>query len=95
MIVEWNKLDITVRNAKSFLIFKNMLLKTGRPIQNSIFKIHDPSRLRVGLSHLNEHQFRHNFQDCLIHYVPVVWKLNRIFIFSCIANILYNLAKPS
>ena len=23
------------------------------------------TRLRVGLSHLNEHQFRHNFQDCL------------------------------
>ena len=22
-------------------------------------------RLRVGLSHLNEHRFRHNFQDCL------------------------------
>ena len=39
-IVEWNKLDVT-RNAKSFLIFKN-LLKIGRPIQNSIFKIHDP-----------------------------------------------------
>ena len=70
-IVEWNKLDVTVRNAKSFLIFKNLLLKIGRPIQNSIFKIHDPlgikllTRLRVGLSHLNEHRFRHNFQDCL------------------------------
>ena len=70
-VVEWNKLDVTVRNAKSFLIFKNLLLKIGRPIQNSIFKIHDPlgikllTRLRVGLSHLNEHWFRHNFQDCL------------------------------
>ena len=70
-IVEWNKLDVTVRNAKSFLIFKNLLLKIGRPIQNSIFKIHDPlgikllTRLRVGLSHFNEHRFRYNFQDCL------------------------------
>ena len=70
-IVECNKLDVTVRNAKSFLIFKNLLLKIGRPIQNSIFKIHDPlgikllTRLRLGLSHLNEHRFRHNFQDCL------------------------------
>ena len=41
-----------------------MLLEIGRPI-------HDPlgikllKRLRVGLSHLNEHRFRHNFQDCL------------------------------
>ena len=70
-IVEWNKLDVTVRNAKSFLIFKNLSLKIGRPIQNSIFKIHDPlgikllTRQTVGLSHLNEHRFRHNFQDCL------------------------------
>ena len=67
----WNKVDVTVRNAKSFLIFKNLLLKIGRPIQNSMFKIHDPlgikllTRLRVGLSHINEHWFRHNFQDCL------------------------------
>ena len=71
MIVEWNKHDVTVTNAKLFMIFKNLLLKIGRPIQNSIFKIHDPlgikllTRLRVGLSHLNEHRFRHNFQDCL------------------------------
>ena len=69
-IVEWNKLDNTI-NSKPFLIFRNSLLKTGRPIQNSIFKIHDPlgikllTRLRLGLSHLNEHRFRHNFQDCL------------------------------
>ena len=41
-IVEWNKLDNTIRNSKSFLILRNSLLKIGRPIQNSIFKIHDP-----------------------------------------------------
>ena len=70
-IVQWNKLDITLRNAKPLLIFKNSLLKIGRAIQISIFKIHDPLgikfliRLRLGLSHLNEHRFRHNFQDCL------------------------------
>ena len=61
---------ITLRNAKSFLIFKNSLLKIGRPIQNSVFKTYDPlgikflTKLRLGLSHLNEHRFRHNFQDC-------------------------------
>ena len=71
MIVEWNKHDVTVTNAKLFMIFKNLLLKIGRPIQNSIFKIHDPlgikllTRLRLGLIHLNEHRFRHNLQDCL------------------------------
>ena len=39
------------------MIFRNNLLKIGRPIQNSIFKIHDPLdvkflvRLRLGPSH--------------------------------------------
>ena len=32
MIVEWNKLDVTATNAKLFMIFKNLLLKIGRPI---------------------------------------------------------------
>ena len=40
-------------------------------MQNSVYNIHDPvgikylTRLRLGLSHLNEHKFRHNFQDYL------------------------------
>ena len=38
---------------------------------NSVYNIRDPveikylTRLRLGLSHLNEHKFRNNFQDCL------------------------------
>ena len=46
-IVEWNKLDVTLRNAKSLLIFKNSLLKIGRPIQNSIFKIYNQIRNQI------------------------------------------------
>ena len=40
-------------------------------MQNSIHNIHNPvgvkylTRSRLGLSHLNEHKFRYNFQDCL------------------------------
>ena len=70
-IIEWNKLDINLRNAKPFLIFRYSLLKIGRPMQNSIYNTHDPvgkkyfTRLRLGLNHLNDHKFRHNFQDCL------------------------------
>ena len=37
MMVEWNKLDINLRNAKSFLIFRNSLLKIWRSIQNPIY----------------------------------------------------------
>ena len=33
-IVEWNKLDINLRNVKYLQIFRNSLLKIGRPIQN-------------------------------------------------------------
>ena len=40
-------------------------------MQNSVYNIHDPvgikylTRLKLGLSHLNEHKFRNNSQDCL------------------------------
>ena len=69
--VTWPEHTVNLCNAKSFLMFRNSLLKIGRPMQNSIYNIHDPvgikylTRLRLGLSHLNEHKFRHNFQDCL------------------------------
>ena len=41
------------------------------PVQTNIYNIFDPKGLtfltclRLGLSHLNEHRFWHNFQDCL------------------------------
>ena len=69
-IVKWNKLDENLRNSKSFLIFRNSLLKIGRPIQNSIYKIYNPlgvqfiTWLRLGLSQFYKHKFRHHFQDC-------------------------------
>ena len=42
----------------------------SRPEPNFTFDIHNPkglkllTRLRLGLSHLGDHKFRHNFQDC-------------------------------
>ena len=38
-IVEWNKLDANLKNAKSYMCFRNSLIKIGRPVQNSIFNI--------------------------------------------------------
>ena len=67
VIVKWYKRDINLRNSKSFLIFRNSLLKKGRPLQNPIYNTHDPvgikylTRLRLGSSHLNDYKFRHNF----------------------------------
>ena len=50
---------------------KSRLLSFIRPVQRNMYHIFDPKglkfliRLRLGLSHLNEHKFCHNFQDCL------------------------------
>ena len=70
-IVEWNRLDHILRNSKSYNIFRNSLLNIGRPTPKPTFNIHNPlglkllTRLRLGLSHLNEHRFNHNFEDCI------------------------------
>ena len=58
------------RNSESISIFKCKLSFIG-PVQNNIFKISDPQWLKLltslclGFSHLNEHRFRHNFQECM------------------------------
>ena len=68
---EWFKLDDSIRNSESIEIFKSKLLSLIRPVQSNIYIIFDEkglkllTRLRLGLSHLNEHKFRHNFHDCL------------------------------
>ena len=68
---EWFKSDDSIRNSESIEIFKSKLLSLIRPVQSNIYSVSDEkdskllSHLRLGLSHLNEHKFRHNFQDCL------------------------------
>ena len=66
-IIEWNKLDLTLRKYDSFNIFKKEILKFIRPSSNC----HNPigikyiTRIRLGLSHLREHKFKHSFQDSI------------------------------
>ena len=68
---DWFNLDINIRNSEPITLFKCRLLSFIRLVQNSIYNIFDPkgfkfqTRLGLGLSHLNAHRFRHNFQDCL------------------------------
>ena len=83
------------------MCFRNSLLKIGRPVQNSIFRVYNPLQIkfltrliRLGLSHLNEHKFKYNFQNSLNPLFPVVWKLNQQFTFSSIAVFLTNLINP-
>ena len=68
-ISEWNKLTVEIKNAKLINIFKKLILIKKK--ENSIFSICDPlgvkllTRLRLNFSHLNEHKFRHGFNDTL------------------------------
>ena len=63
-ILEWNKLDPSLRNSASYNVFKNSILKFIRPSPNPK-GIKLVTRLRLGLSHLREHKFKHSFQDTL------------------------------
>ena len=64
---EWNNLATETRNAKSINIFKKLILKEKK--ENSLFSICSSlgvkllTRLRLQFSHLNEHKFRHGFND--------------------------------
>ena len=70
-IIEWNKSDSNICNSETLNIFKSKIFKFIRPTANSIFRSHNPiglkllTRLRLGLSHLREHKFKHSFQDIL------------------------------
>ena len=70
-VIEWNKLDLNIRNSESLNIFKKTLLNILRPSVSTVFNCHNPkgvkllTRLRLGLSHLCEHKFKYSFQDLL------------------------------
>ena len=75
-ISEWNKLDPEIRLAPSVAVFKKKLLSMIRPPAKSVFGVHDPiglsylTQIRVGLSKLKLHKFRHNFRDTIDPMCP-------------------------
>ena len=70
-IIEGDKLDSNIRCSPSYKLLRNRILEFIRSQPNSIFNVPNSlgltylTRLRVGLSHLREHKFRHNFRDSL------------------------------
>ena len=60
-----------IRNSESLNSFKSKVLKFIRPSENIIFPCNNPkgiqllTRLRLGLSHLRDHKFKHNLKDTL------------------------------
>ena len=70
-VIEWSNLDSDIRNSESLALFKKHILAFIRPFENSTFQCHKPkrlkviTRLRLGLSHLQSHKFKHSFQNTL------------------------------
>ena len=68
-IEAWYSLDPSIINSNSLEVFKSQLLAFIGLVQRSVYNVFNPqglkllNRLRLGLSHLNEHRFRHNFKD--------------------------------
>ena len=63
--------DPNLRNSKSISVFKEKILNFIWPSPNFFFDIHSPkgikliTRLRLSLSNLREHKFKHSFQDTI------------------------------
>ena len=70
-VIEWNNLDLFIRNSECLSIFKKFILKFIRPSPSSTHNCFNTkgikylTRLRLGLSHLREHKFKHGFLDSL------------------------------
>ena len=70
-MIEWNKMDLNICNSGCLPRFKSKVLKFIRPSENSIFLCNNPKeiqlliRLKLGLSHLRDHKFKHNFLETL------------------------------
>ena len=67
-ITGWNNLDPHLRKSENVSVFKSNILTFTH---NSVYTCHNPrgtclvTTLRLGLSHLREHKFKHGFQDTL------------------------------
>ena len=74
VINEWNELDPDIRSSST--LFRNTLLKFIGPAQRKTFNINDSvgvkllTRLRLGFSHLRDHNFRNGLRDILNPLCP-------------------------
>ena len=70
-IIKWNKLGSKICCFPSCKLFRNRILEFVRPQPDNIFNAPNSlgltylTRVRVGLSHLHELKFCHNFRDSL------------------------------
>ena len=70
-MMESNKIDVNIRNSVSCNVFNKVILKFIRPEPNQVFNVDSSeglellTRPRLGLSHLADHKFSHNFEECV------------------------------
>ena len=70
-ITDWNKLYLSIRKSTNLNIFKSILLRFVRPLENSLFTCHNSmgikylTQIRFVFSHLRYHKFRHGFLDAI------------------------------
>ena len=63
--IEWNNLDKSIWSSEGFALFKKSILQFIRPSPNRTSDCYNPisikliTRLRLGLSHLQDHKFKH------------------------------------
>ena len=68
---EWNHLNDDIKKIEWIKKFKKTLIKVIRTKENSVFGVSSIygikllTHLRLNFSHLNEHKFRHNFNDVI------------------------------
>ena len=98
---ECNNLSDDIKSLPLSISFKKTLLSFVKTSENSVFAIHDNSviklltRIRLKISHLNEHKFRHN---CLSTINPVCScgsepETTAHFLLRCLENFNFNLSK--
>ena len=98
---EWYKLYFNIRNLANINTFKKKLLNFIRPCANSIFDICNLlgikllTRIRLGLSHLHKHKFRHCFQDILNSLCECGKDTESTFFFFFTISAVSFLDKPS
>ena len=91
---EWNKLDLKLRNAKSFKRCRNTLLKLGRPTPDLIYGIHNPlglkllTRLSSAWVTLTKIDLNIILKTALTHFVHVLLKSSQLSISSCTVIII-------
>ena len=70
-VVEWNNPGKSITSSESFALLKKSILRFIRPSPDRTLNCHNPvrkkliTRLRLSVSHLRDHKFKHNFLNCL------------------------------